>query len=54
MFHRAYFWEILREKPSLTKYICQPEDEDRGTPECPRLKLRERDRDFFEEYSLFK
>ena len=40
----------LREKPSLTKYICQPEDEDGGTPECPRLKLRERDRDFFEEY----
>ena len=40
----------LREKPTLTKYICQPEDEEEGTPERPRLKLRERDCDFFEEY----
>ncbi len=35
---------------SLTKYICQPEDIFEATPERPRLKLRERDRDFFEEY----
>ncbi len=34
----------------LTKYICQPEDKYEGTPARPRLILRERDRDFFEEY----
>lgn len=40
----------LRKQQSLTKYICQPEDEDGGTPARPRLILRERDRDFFEKY----
>ena len=40
----------LRKNNNLTKYICQPEDEDEGIPELPRLKLRERDRNFFEEY----
>ena len=34
----------------LEKLIVQPENPLEGTPAIPRLKLRERDRDFFEEY----
>ncbi|GAB4532038.1 MAG: DUF262 domain-containing protein [Pleurocapsa sp.] len=45
----AVLRELLKDN-DLTKYICQPEDKFEGTPERPRLKLRERDRDFFEKY----
>ena len=37
-------------KDDLENLICQPEKLLSGTPERPRLKLRERDRDFFEKY----
>ncbi|MGK7882894.1 MAG: DUF262 domain-containing protein [Crocosphaera sp.] len=40
----------LRHNENLTKYICQPKDEDAGIPARPRLYLRERDRNFFEKY----
>ena len=41
----------LRNKSSLTKYIYQPEDEDCGNYDArPRLILRPRDRNFFEDY----
>ena len=40
----------LRKNNNLTKYICQPEDEDAGISARPRLYLRERDRDFFKKY----
>lgn len=46
-------FSVLREllkSNELTKYICQPEDIFEDTPARPRLKLRERDRIFFEEY----
>jgi hypothetical protein len=41
----------LRNNPNLTKYICQPKDEDAGAYARPRLILRQSDRDFFEKYS---
>ena len=40
----------LRKNSNLAKYIGQEEDIEGGYPARPRLKLRERDRDFFEEY----
>jgi uncharacterized protein with ParB-like and HNH nuclease domain len=40
----------LRQEEGLTKYICQPKDEDAGTSARSRLHLRERDREFFEKY----
>lgn len=40
----------LRKKESLTKYICQPGDEDAGISARPRLLLRDRDQDFFAQY----
>lgn len=40
----------LRQEEGLTKYICQPKDEDAGTSARPRLHLRERDCEFFEKY----
>ena len=45
----AVLRKLLKDN-DITKYICQPEDKFEGTPERPRLKLRERDRDFFEKY----
>ena len=45
----AVLKELLQDD-NITKYICQPEDIFEGTPARPRLKLRERDRNFFEKY----
>jgi uncharacterized protein with ParB-like and HNH nuclease domain len=40
----------LRKQENLTRFICQPKDEDAGIAARSRLHLRERDRIFFEEY----
>ncbi len=37
-------------KESLKKYIINPGDETQGVAEKPRLSIRKRDREFFEEY----
>ena len=49
------FFAVLREllpkhQNNLEKLICQPEDLLQDIPARPRLILRPRDRDFFEEY----
>ncbi|MEH2333824.1 DUF262 domain-containing protein [Nostoc sp.] len=41
---------IEKNASRLTKYIYQEGDEFEGTDDCYRLKLRERDEDFFREY----
>ena len=44
---------VLRElldTENLNKYICQPRDEFSGSPARPRLLLRDRDQDFFQDY----